>query len=501
MPLVGEIYQVNSAVWSNQKINVPGEFQIQRKWTWYRDGIKITDGGIYTLTSADVGKSITIKETSYYVEYPTQTTTVESPPIIDISGSQDPTLVYSNNLKYLGAFRPPVLDSIQANPDNDWKGYGIAFSASGNGGKGSLFITSAGTALRIGECSIPASFGTSVDPEQLPLASLLQGTAAAGTFEPTDGSFSQYSASIPGTGQTNIRGCIVYQNNLYVDYANWNAGTQTVTHWKRNTNLTVPSSVVGPATVKSPVTRFTNPRWTTGPMAHVPADKITANYFGIDGKVMVGYMADVTTSNDYSHGPSAFVFDPAKLTGVSNISAYPILSYTKATPLQKTLDAAGNYINDHFRMFNLTSVYQGFAWPSGTNALLFMGRNGHGWFDYGPGGASGGYTGGRKIYDPADTTVGEHAYPYYYQCWAYDVRQLKAEFDKGRGNGLDSTPENLGPYAIWNFNLPYEENDPGHNLRGIAYDSKTKRLYIGQSGRSFSKLVIHVFEVNNAVIA
>jgi hypothetical protein len=61
-------------------------------------------------------------------------------------------------------------------------------------------------------------------------------------------------------------------------------------------------------------------------------------------------------------------------------------------------------------------------------------------------------------------------------------------------------PYQVRPYATWRIDLPFSNPAGSHGLGGVAYDPKTRRLFVVQDfGAAFGEPVIHTFLVDNAV--
>lgn len=137
------------------------------------------------------------------------------------------------------------------------------------------------------------------------------------------------------------------------------------------------------------------------------------------------------------------------------------------------------------------------AIPNGTRSVLVVTTGGNGLYTYGVGSGSEPSNGeisgnGSKVYDPTSGTRGEHSYPYYGRCIAFDANDLE---QVRLGNTL---AKNVKPYAVWNFNPPFKggsQNRPS----GAAYDPATKRLFLSYAqAMPAGKPIIHVYQVNNA---
>jgi hypothetical protein len=139
----------------------------------------------------------------------------------------------------------------------------------------------------------------------------------------------------------------------------------------------------------------------------------------------------------------------------------------------------------------------GLALIDGTRTALFVGRNGTGSFCYGEGTADQSLAnttspnGDRYCYDPSNSDKGQHAYPYRYQIWAYDMNDWAAV----RAGQRD--PWEVKPYGVWPFELPTPE--AGTRIGGVAYDAARRYLFISQLGADRDgyayRALIHVFYI------
>ena len=97
---------------------------IQRRYQWYRDGVKIernADTGVYTTQNADIGTTISFKETgAYWDDLYTKVATAPSSNSFVVTGpATDTQLVYSENVVYRGSFAfadqfSPALQAVAA---------------------------------------------------------------------------------------------------------------------------------------------------------------------------------------------------------------------------------------------------------------------------------------------------------------------------------------------------------------------------------------------------
>ncbi len=75
-------------------------------------------------------------------------------------------------------------------------------------------------------------------------------------------------------------------------------------------------------------------------------------------------------------------------------------------------------------------------------------------------------------YDPTSTAKGQHAYPYNYQIWAYDLNDLAAV------RAGTKQPWDVVPYGVWPFAVPFAE--AAVRIGGVGYDASRQILYVSQ---------------------
>jgi hypothetical protein len=387
-------------------------------------------------------------------------------PIERVAPVADPTnlpRLSLDQLEYQGAFRLPA---------NEQNGESFSFGggpAAYNPDNNSLFVGTRGG--KIAEISIPQPVN-SENIDALPSAGFVQPF-----FDPADGhikDIAEDGASLSGLlvhGQRLIgTGVIYYDAN----------NTQSVSHFSRPLKLAEQA-------VKKMVRVGENGKtgFVAGYMAAVPP----AWQSSLGGPAITGQCCIPIVSRT-SYGPAAFTFDPAEVDAGKNASAHALLYYTSD---HQTL---GSWEGSN-PTYGGTMQVGGLALIAGTRTALFVGRNGTGPFCYGIG------TGDRELdgtrspdgerycFDPTTSDKGQHAYPYRYQMWAYDLSELAA-VRAGRRE-----PWSVKPYAVWPFDLPTPE--PGVRIGGVAYDAARQRLFISQlqadrDGYSFRALV-HVYHV------
>jgi hypothetical protein len=390
-------------------------------------------------------------------------------------------LVQAQDLVYEGAFRFPALPYTGNVCDSlAYAARGVAFDQDGNNGQGSLFVTGHDQCgARVAEVSIPSAVNTT-NLAALPRSQMLQ-VKPNTLVDALEGKLAQ--SGISGGTATTVNGLLVHNGQLAISAGNDYSYSQPVSHWTRPKDLSITGQVSNPMIVVGDK-GYSAARATAGYMCNVPVEFQTI----IGGPALTGWVAASIVSAT-SDGPAAFAFDPNALTFGANVSATTLLYYPHGYSLEKSVPGESNQI------WNWTSMVRGCAIPSGTNSVLFMGSHGSGEFQYGVGGVNGhtNTTPQIPIYDPSDSSTGEHAWPYRYQVWAYDVNELaKAK------TGIIK-PYEVKPYSVWSFKIPFEDQNGRHNTGGIAYNPKTKQLYFVQSNAGpYGEPVVHVFKISNA---
>jgi hypothetical protein len=366
------------------------------------------------------------------------------------------------DLKYAGAFRLPATDK------------GDTFSSGGgplayHPGRNSLF---AGARTgKIAEVSIPEPVVAGTIPE-LPVAEYLQGFA-----DPTEGRIREVAAE--GAA---LAGLLVYRSRLYgsgLIYYDAN-NTQTVSHFHRPLSLLERGA--GPMRL---VGKKGRSGMVAGYMALVPPEWQTK----LGGPAITGQCCVPIVSRT-SLGPAAFAWDPESLEEKKDPDAPALVYYPPEHPTLGPWSGSNPVYGGTIQM-------GGVALIAGTRTALFVGRNGTGPYCYGTGTSdksldnTTGRNGEKYCYDPATSDKGQHAYPYRYQMWAYDLN----DWALVRAGKRD--PWEIKPYGVWPFDLPFPEAST--RIGGVAYDPARQRLFISQrsadrEGYAYRPL-IHVFEV------
>lgn len=383
-----------------------------------------------------------------------------------VGAIKDPThlrRLAASDLSYVGAFRLP---STEANGDTFSFGGGqLAFHPEHN----SLFVgTHSG---HVAEVSIPTPIKATTI-EDLPSAVYLQPFS-----DPAEGRIMDVAAD--GAA---LSGLLVYGDRLYgtaLIYYDAN-NTQAVSHFSRSLDLgerSVKGMVrVGPAGKAG---------FVAGYMATVPPEWQSR----LGGPAITGQCCVAIISRS-SWGPSAFVFDPADVTAVKPAPAEPLLYYTGEHPTLGAWEGSNPTYGGATQLGGLAVV-------AGTRTALFVGRNGTGPICYGNGTGdralanTRGPDGALYCFDPTNSDKGQHAYPYQYQVWAYDLNEL-AEVRAGRRD-----PWEVKPYGVWPLEFPFAE--PAVRVGGVSYDPEGQRLFVAQLRADqdgyASRALIHVFHI------
>lgn len=374
-------------------------------------------------------------------------------------------LLRANGLQHIGAFRVP--DAIE-DGDYSYGGRILAFNPATN----TLFLSSnQGT---VAEISIPTPV-QSADVMALPFAKFVQPFV-----DPTDGN----KGVLDALGGSSLYGLLVQGNRLtgtygiYYDALN----TQRVTHFSRSVQLSKPSF-----SGWSQVWEDRKAGFVAGMMTAVPTEWQAR----LGGPALTGQCC-IPIAGRTSQGPAAFSFDPARI-GDPLVAANPLLYY----PLDHATLGPWSGSNP---TFGATTEIRGMVVIAGTRTALYFGRNGTGPYCYGNGTADKslvgtiGSDGEQWCYDPVDGGKSQHAYPYQYQMWAYDLNDLAAV------KAGSKQPWDVVPYDVWPLTLPTEQSY--FAIGGVAYDSQRQLIYLSQPGADqvgnlASAPVIHAIKVNS----
>ena len=368
------------------------------------------------------------------------------------------------DFKYLGAFRLPA---GEANGESFSFGGGpLAFNPKRN----SMFAGSKNG--KVAEVTVPEPV-ESADVAVLPFSEYLQPFQ-----DPSDGGMK----TIGEEGGAGLSGLLVHGDKLYgsgVIYYDAN-NTQSLSHFWRPLALSARGASPPQRVWSKGKTGFV-----AGYMAAIPPEWQSR----LGGTAVTGQCC-IPVVTRTSWGPSAFAWSPDEFDGRKAVDARPLLYYDSEHPTLGQWEGSNPTYGGTIQM-------GGVALLDGTRTAVFVGRNGTGEFCYGTGTADKSLLGkpapdgGKYCYDPAYASKAQHAYPYRYQMWAYDL----SEWAQVRADKKD--PWDVKPYGVWPFDLPFPE--PGTRIGGVAWDSAKRRLYVAQfeadvDGYSHRSM-IHVYQV------
>jgi hypothetical protein len=372
-------------------------------------------------------------------------------------------LINEEDLVYEGAFRLPQ-GQYGSTPGSTYAYSGdIAYNPTSN----SLFVVGHAWEQLVGEVSIPEIRNSNN------LNDLATGVSLQNFTDIAEG-----RKALVGTDGVGVFGLMVFDGLLYATLnIYYDAGyNQNLSHIVSTKNLSVTGDVIGPVKVGSIMSGYY-----AGWLVDVPD-----NWEDRLGPALTGACCiPIVTRTSVGPG-AAFAFDPDDIGPVNPVPATPLQYYTMDNNL-------GAWEADSL-LYNAGTEIVGAVFPEGTDSLIYFGRHGTGENCYGIG------TGNQSLhrtpvegtiycYDPANSAKGSHTYPYLYQAWAYDANDLlKVK------NG-EMQPWNVTPYAVWNFDLPFQEAT--RRISGVTYDAANNRVFLAQrDGEGFGMPIVHSFIVN-----
>jgi hypothetical protein len=325
MATVGSILQVIPATWVND--TPANQYPIQRTWQWTKNGVDITGatGGAYTLQTADIGSTISVREVSGFISESNNGSTLEIPAVtatatatgVSVTGSAlSSLLVQPNNLVYQGSFFLPTQFVYEAE--------GLAFNASGFGGQKTITATireiSGLTTFSSGEFSIPTLTDSDKITNLASLSTLQTATLlrpSSSLVDPTEGLRSS-SGVLTGLGVDSLecKGAgITSDSKLIFSYlSNWITTQAYSVFYRRPANLSTTGSVEGPFIIIDP-TYQTNPRWTGGSICPIPSTLVGGvNYQTVLGGDFLAGINGLSILSTLSDGPSAISFSSSAIT-------------------------------------------------------------------------------------------------------------------------------------------------------------------------------------------
>lgn len=509
-------------------------YPVDRRYQWIKDGVDISGaiGGAFTPYTAG---SYQVRETAFYPNT-SGLTTITTSPAVSITGTRDAALVYADNLIWQGCFYAPSQVSY---------GGTIAYYEAGNGGAGSLFVQGLDAgAQKIGEISIPTP-GTTLGT--VPTANLLNTVTLV---DPLEGQ--RLTSGIVSGGSIPIGGLLVHDGKLIVTaHGSYEIDSKASWFWQRPLDLSTTGAVEGPFSVTDAPFKD-NPRYYAGYLASVPASLQSklggpvvaglaagsvnsntsagpayasfdpANFTTAAANVKRGTFVSATankmvlSSGSSMSSTTDFYVGYWLTTDSGSSSARKVIAYNGTTK-EATVDSnwlttptSGNWVLIPPVAAKAMSMYEpdqlqasitltfpyiwdetsapigGYAIPNGTRSVLAFSTGGNNMYMYS---SPGQVRNGVKAYDPEYGGTGEHNYPYYARCWAYDANEL----EQARLGAI--SPGSVKPYAVWNFTMPILNQNTAF---GTAYDPVNKRLFLTNSSGPSARVVVHVYTVSNA---
>ena len=324
---------------------------------------------------------------------------------------------------------------------------------------------------RVAEVSVPDPVKSNQIAD-LPFSEYLQPFA-----DPSDGRMSEVAER-----GVELAGLLVHGRRLFgsavIYYDAENA--QTVSHFSRSLSLFEKS-----ASALQRVGERGQSGLVAGYMAPLPVE-----WQALLGGVALTGQCCLPIISRTSLGPSALVWDPNELIKGKAAKASSLVYYPADHP---TLGAW----RGSSATYGGTTMIGGVAVINGTRTALFIGTNGTGPFCYGTGTSDKAIAdkkvvdGEEYCHDPANPHKGQHAYPYRYQLWAYDMNDW-VSVKTGKRD-----PWEVVPYGVWPFELPFPEGTT--RIGGVAFDATRRLLYLAQlkadqDGYAF-RPIIHAYYI------
>lgn len=361
--------------------------------------------------------------------------------------------------------------------DNDRSGLALAYYATND----SLFMgvgKEGAAAVKVMEISTPDCGTTTV------LGSMGRATQLQAANDLSDGNTGDLfgEGGSPDTSQYRNRGLLVSGSHLFnTAYVYYDAnGDQEVSHFTHS--LTLNSNSFGGWVG---VWDATKSRYVSGPMADVPDYAQAA----LGGSVVTTGAPNASIIGHLSVGFAAFAFTPADLITAKPftvVTAQPLMYFTAANPMVAGYDTDAKILPAN-TIWNRATFIGGCFIPTGYRSLVCLGTHG----------ATGSYCYGEPTteielhetvkevgppvvywcYDlSSDASTGDHAFPYRYQWWAFDLNDFAAV---KAGTTLHHA---VDPYDWGEVTFPETpaESATIKTIGGIGYDVANKRFYIAQ---------------------
>jgi hypothetical protein len=382
-------------------------------------------------------------------------------------------VITPSDLTVLGSFKVPQDDGSSNANTLSYNGYGLAFNPAGNGGAGSLFISGYRGYGRVAEINIPTLVTGSN------LSALNRATFIKGLTDPTGGNLGKIDAG-GGTyanGEVDTGGLLVFNGRLIgTAFGYYDANHEAVrSHFVSSLTLSNLGGMYG-------LTGAPQAGYLAGPMAIMPAEYQAS----LGGKAITFCRTPSQNPGRSSYGPAAFAFDPDTLTGSpsdSKTAVVPLLYYDDINHPNATW---GDYNSVSTQYSSLPDEIPGVVFPVNTKSILYFGRHGTGANCYGDTIQDGKGTCNDPTYPD---THGDHAYPYSYWLWVYNVDDFIAV-----KNGVKN-PWSILP-SVYNLDSLLPIAGGYHIISGAAYDPATQRIYLLVDHGEAPYPIVTVLQIN-----
>lgn len=327
--------------------------RMQRSWQWYRGATPISGATspVYTLATADAGADITVVETGFRWNAPTVTTTNTSAPITAVANPGASTLVFLNNLNYLGAFSVGG-NIVFPNPSPTYIIQAMSINPNKYLGNTTIYMTGGGGDPQlIGEFQIPASFVDSPDYSALPNAPLVR---TANMVDPTEGQINAsgvWGGVGPAVYGTHVIGA---STKMLTNALNRYSYEYTNLFWRRPWNLSTTGQVENAFYVVDPNAVNgsgigTTPRWTTGAICSIPSTLVAGvNYQTVFNSDIMSGVSGLSIASTQSSAPAAACWNTADIDAtIAKVNTGAVVAVPSATTI--TFAASASAVNDFYK--------------------------------------------------------------------------------------------------------------------------------------------------------
>lgn len=328
--------------------------RMQRSWQWYRGATPISaaTSPVYTLATADAGSDITVVETGFRWNAPAVTTTNTSAPITAVANPSANTLVFLNNLNYLGAFSTGG-NIVYPNPTPTYVVQAMSINPNKYLGNTTIYISGGGGDPQlIGEFQIPASFVNSPDYSALPNAPLVR---TVNMVDPTEGQINAsgvWGGVGPAVYGTHVIGA---STKMLTNALNRYSYEYTNLFWRRPWNLSTTGQVENAFYVVDPNAvngsgSGTTPRWTTGAICSIPSTLVAGvNYQTVFNSDIMSGVSGISIASTQSSAPAAACWNTADIDAtIAKVNTGAVVAVTSTTiTFASSASSTPDFYKDH----------------------------------------------------------------------------------------------------------------------------------------------------------